>query len=306
MNIRELSGFVKIVELGSFSLASESLYISQSALSQQIKSLEHSIGFDLFEHGQRRVKLTQAGEQFYFHTKSILELYQNALEEGLALSQTDTRQIKYFQVGCLGDQYIRYWLELLRISSDIRQNYMPRFVRYENQAALLTALLKGEVDLTLQMESADIQSCRLNFIPLTSVREVCHFNPVNPSAELPARRILSVEDLFPYTLAFHNVPGKTLFEDSLRSYIRMHSPQTKILNPQDFYMADYAKQILLLVPSPQFTNQMGTHDAFLDFENNIRVGFITSLDCKPQALEYINYICSFYAKAEKIWDFSTF
>ena len=39
MNQNALAGFVKIVELNSFSAASEALYLSQSALSQQIRTL---------------------------------------------------------------------------------------------------------------------------------------------------------------------------------------------------------------------------------------------------------------------------
>ena len=42
MNESALEGFVKIVELNSFSAAAETLYLSQSALSQQIRTLEGS------------------------------------------------------------------------------------------------------------------------------------------------------------------------------------------------------------------------------------------------------------------------
>ena len=40
MNESALEGFVKIVEMNSFSAAAEALYLSQSALSQQIRTLE--------------------------------------------------------------------------------------------------------------------------------------------------------------------------------------------------------------------------------------------------------------------------
>ena len=44
MNESALEGFVKIVELNSFSAAAEALYLSQSALSQQIRTLEGNCG----------------------------------------------------------------------------------------------------------------------------------------------------------------------------------------------------------------------------------------------------------------------
>lgn len=65
MNESALEGFVKIVELNSFSAAAEALYLSQSALSQQIRTLEGQLQFELFQHVPRRVVLTPAGQDFY-------------------------------------------------------------------------------------------------------------------------------------------------------------------------------------------------------------------------------------------------
>ena len=55
MNQSALDGFVKIVEMDSFSAAAEALYLSQSALSQQIRTLEGQLQFELFQHVPRRV-----------------------------------------------------------------------------------------------------------------------------------------------------------------------------------------------------------------------------------------------------------
>ena len=45
MNQSALDGFVKIVEMDSFSAAAEALYLSQSALSQQIRTLEGQLQY---------------------------------------------------------------------------------------------------------------------------------------------------------------------------------------------------------------------------------------------------------------------
>ena len=80
MNESALEGFVKIVEMNSFSAAADALYISQSALSQQIRTLEGQLKLELFQHVPRRVVLTPAGQDFYPQAKMILNLYQNAME----------------------------------------------------------------------------------------------------------------------------------------------------------------------------------------------------------------------------------
>ena len=80
MNESALEGFVKIVEMNSFSAAADALYISQSALSQQIRTLEGQLKLELFQHVPRRVVLTPAGQDFYPQAKMILNLYQNAVK----------------------------------------------------------------------------------------------------------------------------------------------------------------------------------------------------------------------------------
>lgn len=64
MNENALQSFVKIVELESFSEAAEALFVSQSALSQQIRALEKQLKVELFRHTRRQVILTPAGRSF--------------------------------------------------------------------------------------------------------------------------------------------------------------------------------------------------------------------------------------------------
>lgn len=53
MSLKALQGFVRIVELDSFSEAADALFLSQSALSQQIRALEAQLKVQLFQHAQR-------------------------------------------------------------------------------------------------------------------------------------------------------------------------------------------------------------------------------------------------------------
>src|SRR5712692_7375978 len=71
MNIRQLEMFQAIVRSGSFTKAGEKLYVSQSAISRQIKLLEDELGDKVFTRVNKRVVLTRAGE--------ILMKYSNRL-----------------------------------------------------------------------------------------------------------------------------------------------------------------------------------------------------------------------------------
>ena len=59
--------FYQVASTMSFSEASRQLYISQSAVSQSIKSLEQKLGHPLFIRNTKKVSLTPEGETLYHY-----------------------------------------------------------------------------------------------------------------------------------------------------------------------------------------------------------------------------------------------
>ncbi len=83
MHIETLKTFLDLVDTGSFSRAAQMNYVSQSAVSQQLKALETRYGCVLVERGaHRRAVLTDAGRVFYADCKDLLERFQR-LEDRL-------------------------------------------------------------------------------------------------------------------------------------------------------------------------------------------------------------------------------
>ncbi len=72
MNIQQLWYFLSAAEHQNFSKAAQDHYISQTAISQQILSLEQQLGFKLFYREHRAVQLTPQGQVFYDEIKVIL------------------------------------------------------------------------------------------------------------------------------------------------------------------------------------------------------------------------------------------
>lgn len=64
--------FLAVEEHRSFSVAADSLFMTQSSLSKQIKSLEEELGCQLFDRSTHSIKLTQAGEKIVPHAKWIV------------------------------------------------------------------------------------------------------------------------------------------------------------------------------------------------------------------------------------------
>jgi DNA-binding transcriptional LysR family regulator len=75
-----LEGFEAAARHLSFTKAGEELYLTQSAVSRQIKELEEQLGVQLFERRHRALALTEAGQQFYAATAQVLTTMRSATE----------------------------------------------------------------------------------------------------------------------------------------------------------------------------------------------------------------------------------
>jgi DNA-binding transcriptional LysR family regulator len=72
MELRQLQYFVAVVRHGGFTAAADALWLTQSALSQQIRRLEAEVGVALLRRGSRGVVPTPAGEALLARAETIL------------------------------------------------------------------------------------------------------------------------------------------------------------------------------------------------------------------------------------------
>lgn len=75
--------FYETAKYSSFSMAAQSLYISQSAISQCIRQLEKDLGCQLFIRSKRGVSLTKEGEILFAKVENAI----NSIEQGETLLQ---------------------------------------------------------------------------------------------------------------------------------------------------------------------------------------------------------------------------
>jgi LysR family nitrogen assimilation transcriptional regulator len=81
MDIRQLTYFVRIVELGSFSRAAEALRVAQPALGVQIKKLEDELGVPLLVRHSRGIEPTEQGRLLLSHANAVLAAVEGAKRE---------------------------------------------------------------------------------------------------------------------------------------------------------------------------------------------------------------------------------
>ena len=78
-----LRGFEAAGRRLSFTRAAEELFLTQSALSRQVKALEDALGVSLFERRHRALALTPAGRAFHQAVSGQLQGYPYVLSLGV-------------------------------------------------------------------------------------------------------------------------------------------------------------------------------------------------------------------------------
>ena len=148
MEIRQLKYFVEVARLKSYSLASKSLFITQSTISQQISKLEEELGVELLTRDTRHVALSDYGEQFYPCAIQVLEDARAGADR--------IRDVMNLHVGTLsvGSTYAfspllkQTVLEFYRQFPHIRLNII-----ITSKEGLMQKMLDRELDLALTYKS---------------------------------------------------------------------------------------------------------------------------------------------------------
>lgn len=78
VHVRDLRYFLAVAEQLNFTRAAEALFISQPALSKQIRALERQLGVDLFERDHQNVALTAPGQVLLEHARTVVGAWAEA------------------------------------------------------------------------------------------------------------------------------------------------------------------------------------------------------------------------------------
>lgn len=93
-NSDDILTFIKVVQLGSFQAAADTLNISTSLTSKRIARLEKNLSATLLYRSTRRLTLTEIGRRYFDHVQSIPTQIQTAYESTLPLNDAMYGQFK--------------------------------------------------------------------------------------------------------------------------------------------------------------------------------------------------------------------
>ncbi|AWX13679.1 LysR family transcriptional regulator [Mergibacter septicus] len=94
LEIRHLKTLLALQETGSVSLAAKRVYLTQSALSHQLKLLEDQYGLILFERKTTPIRFTAAGERLITLAKEVIPLIINAERDLACVKQGEAGELR--------------------------------------------------------------------------------------------------------------------------------------------------------------------------------------------------------------------
>jgi len=143
MHIETLKVFCDLAETGSFSLAAAKNFVTQSAVSQQVRSLEERYGRELVERSRGRVRLTQAGEVVYQASREIVQKYREIEDNFQMLLRSVAGTVRVATVESVG---------LYELASPLKQ-YLRTFpdvnvhLEYTRANKIYEEVSRGDIDL---------------------------------------------------------------------------------------------------------------------------------------------------------------
>lgn len=94
LDVKRLRILGEVAKLGSFSAAADSLYLSQSAVSQQVATLEREVGMTLLERTREGTKLTDAGTVLVEHAEAAIARLDEAERELAAIAGLEGGEVR--------------------------------------------------------------------------------------------------------------------------------------------------------------------------------------------------------------------
>lgn len=187
MEIRQLKYFVGVAESGSFSEASRRFYLSQSAISQQIKALEDEIGTALFVRSSHHLSLTESGQMLLPLARRVMQDVNLCQEQMADLQDMLCGELTIGLTFSL-EPYVRPTIvRFLKSFPKVRLNLF-----YKSIPELRSMLRRHEVDMTFSVEHPEDQDEIINAEPVMEYKLCAILRDTHP---LASHDILNFSDL---------------------------------------------------------------------------------------------------------------
>ena len=203
MNTKQMDYIIETAKTLNLSRAAENLFISQPALSYQIKVIEEEVGFAIFDRVGKSIRLTPAGQQLVTSLQRISVDLQFAIEQAQNMGEIYTDSIK---IGFASRSALYYLPEAMKLFEQMHPDVqiVPE-IQAPNDS--LTAFLHKELDLILlpKQEAQKLSNVVIHPLYISQIYLLCQ--QTDPLAQLDR---VTAQDLAGRTLLVNGGSSQTL------------------------------------------------------------------------------------------------
>lgn len=183
MNLRFVEAFYWVASLKSISRAAEKLYLTQSAMSSRIATLEEELGILLLDRRDKQFKLTVAGARFLVYAQKLLEL-QREVKAEMGSGQAMAMSMRIGAIESVLHSWLIPWLEKLRADYP----GLELELTVETTPILIDQIQRGTLDLVFAVLPASAEGVRSQALPSMDMAFVGH-------PDLHKKRIYKLDEL---------------------------------------------------------------------------------------------------------------
>ena len=206
MNLRQMEIFLRVTECESFLEAANSLFMSQSAVSQQIIRMEKELGFPLFQRNGRGIQLTESGARYSSGVREILRIHRATVAACISPDCYHTT------IGCTGFSSYYYLPQAIKYMQELYPQ--AQIVTYRVDANNFEKELEqGNVDLVFIAKHIAAMSPKLKFQFVADTPLYCVVSAKNPLAR---KNVLTVSDLLDSTVV---MPDEKYCAPQIRKFV---------------------------------------------------------------------------------------
>lgn len=223
MELRQLRYFVAVAEDANISRAAKRIFLTQPALSRQIKALEEEVGVKLLERSPHSIRLTEPGEVMLHEARDLLERTAIAVERVRAVGRGPRLRVGYAPslaagilsgtVECFTQTHAEARVELFDMST----------------AEMLAGLEDRTLDVAVGVEPAR-ESRELVWIPLVRVKWQI---AVNRKHAFAGRRSLTPRAVAAEPLLMFCRRGYPEYWDLVAGWLQGHGLRPRIVGEHD-------------------------------------------------------------------------
>lgn len=169
MNLRFVEAFYWVASLKSISRAAEKLYLTQSAMSSRIATLEEELGILLLDRRDKQFKLTVAGARFLVYAQKLLEL-QREVKAEMGSGQAMAMSMRIGAIESVLHSWLIPWLEKLRADYP----GLELELTVETTPILIDQIQRGTLDLVFAVLPASGEGVRTQALPPMDMAFVGH------------------------------------------------------------------------------------------------------------------------------------